>query len=81
MLEDTKEDVLRENNIKFGNTLSNDKCKEEKFDYMITNPPYGWKGSRHKKWLKQKVKNLGFSGRFGAGLSRIGDKGDKKGSE
>lgn len=48
---------------------------------MITNPPYGWKGSRHKKWLKQKVKNLGFSGRFGAGLSRIGDKGDKKGSE
>src|SRR5699024_5595661 len=60
-------------NIKVGNTLSNDKFKHEKFDYMITNPPYGvdWKPS--KEVVEAEHEDLGFSGRFGAGLPRIGD--------
>src|SRR5699024_11560290 len=35
-------------NIKVGNTLSNDQFLHEKFDYMITNPPYGveWKPAK-----------------------------------
>ena len=32
-------------NIKLGNTLSNDQLGTEKFDYMLSNPPFGgdWK--------------------------------------
>lgn len=32
-------------NIKLGNTLSNDQLTYEKFDYMLSNPPFGvdWK--------------------------------------
>lgn len=32
-------------NIKLGNTLSNDQLAYEKFDYMLSNPPFGvdWK--------------------------------------
>src|SRR5699024_4592989 len=59
--------------IKLGNTLSNDQFKDTKFDYMITNPPYGveWKPSRDV--IEAEHEDLGFSGRFGAGLPRIGD--------
>lgn len=33
------------NNIKYGNTLTNDQLSDEKFDYMLSNPPFGvdWK--------------------------------------
>ena len=33
------------NNIKLGNTLSNDQLYSDKFDYMLSNPPFGvdWK--------------------------------------
>ncbi|QUW23378.1 SAM-dependent DNA methyltransferase [Sporosarcina sp. Marseille-Q4063] len=60
-------------NIALGNTLSNDKFENQKFDYLITNPPYGveWKPAEHA--VKQEHEDLGFSGRFGAGLPRIGD--------
>lgn len=41
----SKADMLikgqKASNIKLGNTLSNDQFSNEKFDYMITNPPYG----------------------------------------
>src|SRR5699024_64865 len=60
-------------NIKLRNTLSNDQFKDTTFDYMITNPPYGveWKPSRNV--IETEHKDLGFRGRFGAGLPRIGD--------
>ncbi|GAF53260.1 type I restriction-modification system, DNA-methyltransferase subunit M [Psychrobacter sp. JCM 18900] len=29
------------NNIKLGNTLSSDQLVAEKFDYMLSNPPFG----------------------------------------
>ncbi|WP_174615171.1 type I restriction-modification system subunit M [Virgibacillus ihumii] len=60
-------------NIKMGNTLSNDQFKDAKYDYMITNPPYGveWKPARDV--VESEHEDLGFSGRFGAGLPRIGD--------
>src|SRR5690625_573304 len=60
-------------NIKLGNTLSNDQFKEEKFDYMITNPPYGVEWKPAKDVIEAEHEELGFSGRFGAGLPRIGD--------
>lgn len=60
-------------NIKLGNTLSNDQFKHEKFDYMITNPPYGVEWKPAKEVVEAEREDLGFSGRFGAGLPRIGD--------
>jgi len=60
-------------NIKVGNTLSNDQFKHEKFDYMITNPPYGVEWKPSKEVVEAEHEDLGFSGRFGAGLPRIGD--------
>ena len=48
-------------NIKLGSTLTNDQHSENsrKFDYMITNPPFGvsWKSEQNK--LKTNLKNMG----------------------
>src|SRR5699024_9305569 len=60
-------------NIKLGNTLSEDQFKEKTFDYMITNPPYGVEWKPAKDVVEAEHEDLGFSGRFGAGLPRIGD--------
>ena len=59
-------------NIKLGNTLSNDQLHATKFDYMLSNPPFGV------DWKKLKTISLGtyrkgFDGRFGAGLPRVSD--------
>src|SRR5699024_10852455 len=60
-------------NIKLANTLSNDNFKHEKFDYMITNPPYGVEWRPAKEAEEAEHEDHGISGRFGAGLPRIGD--------
>lgn len=60
-------------NIRFGNTLSNDAFPNVKFDYLLTNPPYGVEWKPSEKVVKAEHENLGFSGRFGAGLPRISD--------
>ncbi|MGN4241022.1 type I restriction-modification system subunit M [Staphylococcus equorum] len=60
-------------NIKLGNTLSNDQFRDKTFDYMITNPPYGVEWKPAKDVVEEEHEDLGFSGRFGAGLPRIGD--------
>lgn len=60
-------------NIKLGNTLSNDQLAHEKFKYMLANPPFGvdWKASQRVVNEEHKVK--GFGGRFGPGLPRVSD--------
>ncbi|EST51923.1 DNA methyltransferase [Brevibacillus panacihumi W25] len=60
-------------NIAFGNTLSQDAFPQMKFDYMITNPPYGVEWKPAEQAVKEEHENKGFSGRFGAGLPRISD--------
>ena len=60
-------------NIRLGNTLSNDQFSGEKFDYMITNPPYGVEWKPAKDAVEAEHNDLGFDGRFGAGLPRVGD--------
>ncbi|SER90803.1 type I restriction-modification system subunit M [Salisediminibacterium halotolerans] len=60
-------------NIRFGNTLSKDAFPTQKFDYLITNPPYGVEWKPAENAVKDEFENLGFEGRFGAGLPRIGD--------
>lgn len=60
-------------NIRFGNTLSSDAFSDMKFDYLITNPPYGVEWKVAEKVVKAEYENLGSNGRFGAGLPRISD--------
>jgi len=60
-------------NIAFGNTLSQDAFPQIKFDYMITNPPYGVEWKPAEQAVKEEHENKGFNGRFGAGLPRISD--------
>ena len=60
-------------NIKFGNTFTVDGLREEKFDYMLSNPPFGVDWKKAAKTIKDENENLGFAGRFGAGLPRIND--------
>ncbi|HIP40333.1 MAG TPA: SAM-dependent DNA methyltransferase [Desulfocapsa sulfexigens] len=60
-------------NIKFGNTFTVDGLREEKFDYMLSNPPFGVDWKKAAKIIKDEHQNLGFAGRFGAGLPRIND--------
>ena len=59
-------------NIKFGSTLAHDQLFGEKYDYMLSNPPYGKEWKKDEKEIKTEAE-LGFQGRFGAGLPRISD--------
>lgn len=59
-------------NMRLGNTLSNDKFKGYTFDYIISNPPFGIDWKVEKKAVEQEAK-LGDNGRFGVGLPHIND--------
>lgn len=60
-------------NIKFGNSFTVDGFEDEKFDYMLSNPPFGVDWKKVAKSIKDEHAQKGFSGRFGAGLPRIND--------
>ncbi len=59
-------------NMKHGNTLSDDKFEGYKFDYIISNPPFGIEWKNEKAAVEAEHKK-GTMGRFGAGLPAIGD--------
>lgn len=59
--------------IKSGNTLSNDHFANEKFDYMLSNPPFGVEWKKVQDVIKAEHEKKGFAGRFGPGLPRISD--------
>ena len=52
-------------NIKYGNTLSDDQLPTEKFDYMLSNPPFGVEWKKVEKVIKDEHKLKGYNGRFG----------------
>ena len=60
-------------NIAFGNTLSNDQFPNQKFDYLLSNPPFGVEWKPVKRAVTDEHENQGYNGRFGAGLPRIND--------
>jgi type I restriction enzyme M protein len=60
-------------NIKFGNSFTVDGLEGEKFDYMLSNPPFGVEWKKVEKFIKAESENRGHDGRFGAGLPRISD--------
>lgn len=59
-------------NMKFGDTLSNDQFEGYTFDYIISNPPFGIDWKKEKDSVEREAK-LGESGRFEGGLPAIGD--------
>ena len=60
-------------NIKLGNTLSNDQLFSMKFDYMLSNPPFGVDWKKIEKDVQTEQTEKGFDGRFGPGLPRKSD--------
>ena len=71
-----KADMLIKGNnadfIKDGNTLSDDQFEGQKFDYIISNPPFGREWKNEKRVVEDEAKR-GFAGCFGAGLPAASD--------
>lgn len=59
-------------NMKHGNTLSDDQFTDYKFDFIISNPPFGIEWKNEKSAVESEHKK-GDMGRFGPGLPAIGD--------
>lgn len=59
-------------NMRHGNTLSDDKFTDYTFDYIISNPPFGVKWSVEQSAIEAEHKK-GRSGRFGVGLPSVDD--------
>ena len=60
------------NNIRKGNTLSDDKFPGEKFDFIMMNPPFGREWKSEKDAVEAEAKE-GVNGRFPAGTPAISD--------
>jgi len=60
-------------NIIFGNTLSSDGLHGKRFDYMLSNPPFGVEWKKIEKDVRKEAETQGFNGRFGSGLPRVSD--------
>ena len=60
-------------NIIFGNTLSADGLSGKRFDYMLSNPPFGVEWKKIEKEVRKEAEEQGFNGRFGPGLPRVSD--------
>jgi type I restriction enzyme M protein len=60
-------------NIKPGNTFSDDGHPHKKFDYMLSNPPFGVEWTKVHKEIRKEHEQKGFNGRFGPGLPRVSD--------
>ena len=58
--------------VALGNTFTEDRHPDERFDWQLSNPPFGvdWKG--YEKAVRREHAE-GFKGRFGAGLPSVGD--------
>lgn len=59
-------------NIRLGNTLTQDRFGGEKIRFLISNPPFGVTWKDEEKKVKEEA-DLGFDGRFGAGTPRVSD--------
>lgn len=64
---------FNEKNIAQGSTLSDDKFRDEKFHYLLKNPPFGIKWEKDQAAVVKEHESLGYAGRFGPGLPRVSD--------
>lgn len=58
--------------IKRGNSFTADGFPDARFDYCISNPPYGVSWKKVREAIEAEA-SRGFAGRFGAGLPRVSD--------
>ncbi|HBH50759.1 MAG TPA: restriction endonuclease subunit M, partial [Planctomycetaceae bacterium] len=56
-----------------GNTLSDDGLPGQRFDYMLSNPPFGVEWKKIQKTVEKEHEEQGHAGRFGPGLPRVSD--------
>src|SRR6266436_2754964 len=61
------------NNVRFGDSFTDDQFTNGTFDYFLTNPPFGVDWKKQQKEIQQEHDKRGFDGRFGAGLPRVND--------
>lgn len=59
-------------NMRFGNTLSDDKFPDYTFRYIISNPPFGIDWKREQKEVEKEA-SKGDEGRFAPGLPTVSD--------
>jgi type I restriction enzyme M protein len=59
--------------IAFGNSFTQDGHAGKRFDYFLSNPPFGVEWKKVEKEIRDEFQRKGFEGRFGAGLPRIND--------
>jgi type I restriction enzyme M protein len=63
-------------NVRFGDIFTDDRFTEsplDKFDYFLSNPPFGVDWKKQQKEVQREHEKRGFDGRFGAGLPRVND--------
>lgn len=60
-------------NIAYGNSFTADGFPDRKFDYMLSNPPFGVSWKKVKDQIEREHDEQGFAGRFGAGTPRTND--------
>lgn len=60
-------------NVRFGDSFTDDQFTGETFDYLLANPPFGVDWKKQQKDIQREHDKLGFDGRFGAGLPRVND--------
>lgn len=60
-------------NMVNGNSFSADGFPAEKFDYLLSNPPFGVEWKKVETAIRDEYERQGNSGRFGAGLPPISD--------
>jgi type I restriction enzyme M protein len=60
-------------NIKFGDSFTQDGLPDHRFHYLLANPPFGVEWKPEEDDIRKEAETQGFGGRFGAGLPRIND--------
>ncbi|MCB1009139.1 MAG: SAM-dependent DNA methyltransferase [Acidobacteria bacterium] len=60
-------------NVRFGDSFIDDQFAGERFDYFLTNPPFGVDWKKQQKEIQREHEKRGLDGRFGAGLPRVND--------
>ncbi len=60
-------------NIGFGNSFTEDRFPQQRFDYCISNPPFGVEWKKVETQITDEHERFGLAGRFGAGLPRVSD--------
>jgi len=64
---------IKDAKVRDHNFVPHDGHPDKQFHFMLSNPPFGVEWKPEKEFVEIEAADLGFSGRFGAGLPRIND--------